>query len=279
MRATFVEASHGRKLIKTIGVKETTAYPNVVQVTSHEYEVPVSLDGLRQKHDLLQKHSALGHCLLKGNFVRPLVSESRAGATDKEEVTSSMILDLDNLELDGVTIPKSLDQVKLILLTERFIELLPLVFKDTSYIVQASSSMGLKSGINVHIEFFLKQPVSPRFLKSFLTRMNFEVSQLESNLSLSATGTALKYTLDPSVADNSKLIYIAPPAFDGVSDPFASISQRIALVEKGQDLLDISGLYPDLSLEQIEEAKRKKSVACVSRQVYQPRQPKHRMCA
>ena len=266
MKVTFVEASHGRTLSKTIGATETTAYPNVVQVTSHEYDIEVSLDGLRQKYDLLQEHSAKGHCLLKGHFTRKLNSESRAGACDKQALTSSLIMDLDNLIIDGLAIPKAIDRVRLTQLTERFIEALPAEFSNVSYILQASSSMGLKKGLNVHIEFFLAQAVSPKYLKNLLTKLNFELPLLEANVSLGATGTSLKYVLDPSVADNSKLIYIAPPQFKGIPDPFTDPGQRIEFVEKERALLDISSLYPDLSIEQINEAKKKMVKKLRSRQ-------------
>lgn len=266
MKVTFIEASGNRRLSKVIGADETKSYPNVKNVTSHEYEIPVSLDGLRQKTDLIKTHAAKGHCMLKGHLTRKIENESRQGLTDKQALTHSLILDLDDLILDGITIPTNLDALKLTQITERFIELLPSEFHKVSYILQASASMGLKKGLNCHVEFFLKHPLGPKFLKDVLTKLNFDIEVLDKNVELAASGTALRYTLDPSVADNSKLIYIAPPQFRGITNPFSDDNQRIELVEKEEALLDLSSLYNDLTAERVSSDKDKKVRALRSQQ-------------
>ena len=65
----------------------------------------------------------------------------------------------------------------------------------------------------MHFFFLLDQPTQPKILKEWFKLLNYETDILSSQLSLSANGQSLSYKLDPSVAENSKIIYIAPPTF------------------------------------------------------------------
>ena len=77
-------------------------------------------------------------------------------------------------------------------------------------------------------------------------------AMFSSQLELSSTGQSLKYPLDLSVADNSKLIFIAPPDFDNKKlDPFKTPEDRIVLVENGQPAIDLVPLLNDVSPEAV----------------------------
>ena len=60
--------------------------------------------------------------------------------------------------------------------------------------------------------------------------INYKTEFLAEQIKLSANGQSLSYILDPSVADNSKLIYIAPPKFIDVQDPIKG--SRFVFVKK-----------------------------------------------
>jgi hypothetical protein len=92
MKLTFLEARV--PLTKAIALDGTrTNYPLVQKFRNHE----VSIQTIQDFHQALVHHASLGHCLLKGNCLRPLVWESRAGATDPNEPTEWLCLDLDGI--------------------------------------------------------------------------------------------------------------------------------------------------------------------------------------
>jgi hypothetical protein len=67
----------------------------------------------------------------------------------------------------------------------------------------------------------LAQPVTTKALKEWLIGINFHNPALRAQLALTDSANALKFKLDPSVADPSRLIYIAPPTLKGFSTPLS----------------------------------------------------------
>ena len=91
-------------------------------------------------------------------------------------------------------------------------------------------------------------------VKLWLQNCNFESQLFSSQLELSSNGHSLKYPLDTSVADNSKLIFIAPPTFeDGTHDPFSSSAERIVRVSGITETLDLAKLMGDISPEVVHQ--------------------------
>lgn len=247
MDVTFLEAAE--PLCKRFTPKGSSAYPRVKSFTSHQYSIPCNADGLRQKYELIKTHAAKGHALYKGNFSEPLNNESRKGKTLTQEHTESLILDIDGLPFRG-TLANPMNNRELVALTEQLISALPSAFHRVSYITQASASMGMKGAkLNLHIEFFLGRPCSPRALKTLLTELNFLCDMAFQNISLAASGTSLCFPIDVCLADNSRIIYIAPPTFEDVTDPFNKPEDRIEVVEKENATLDITNLVNDFDLE------------------------------
>ena len=72
---------------------------------------------------------------------------------------------------------------------------------------------------------------------------------LADQLKLSANGQSISYPLDVSLADNSKLIYIAPPKFSGVQDPVAG--DRFVRIDRSSPILDINSLIKDVNPEKV----------------------------
>ena len=182
------ELDSKKKLIKH-------SYPHVLDFTSHR-EKHTTLKSLARS---IRAHGKLNHCLLKGTIQRDLVMESRAGSTDRNKETRWLCLDIDGL--------KNIKSVA------DFLLLLPPEFQNVDHIIQYSSSMGIdiKKGLSAHVFFMLDRNYTPAALKGYLTKLNLTIPVLEKQLSLSRTKNVLKWPLDISVAQNDKLLYIAPP--------------------------------------------------------------------
>jgi len=254
MKVTFLE--HTFPLCKTINEKTTTPYPLAKNFTSHEYVHDVTQDGVRQRFEVIRKHANAGHALLKGNLLAPLIKEPRANKADKEEATQSVVIDFDNVELPLLAnLPRPLGLDSCTQIAEKLITFLPQVFHDATYIAHASSSLGTKATkVSLHLEFFLTIPVAPRALRSFLTAMNFEDPTLDSLIGLSASATALTFALDPSIGENSRIIYIAPPKFLGVDDP-VNPEARLFIREKKDSAIDITPAILELDDNKVKTQK------------------------
>ena len=238
---TFIEAANGSRLGKTHTSTKTLGYPLVSKLNSFRYD-PANIT---ERYELIQKHAALGHAMMRGEFTKILNKESRKGLVDKAAPVSTLMLDIDKLNLKGYTPPKGkLRATHVEFICESIIAMLPIEMHDVSYIGHASASMGRveSSHVSVHIEFLLHTPVIPRMLKDYIKHLNYSCDDIASQLVLQNTSTSVKHPLDPAVANNSQLIYIAPPVFDGVDDPFSLPEQRFCLVEKVEPTLSLIGL-------------------------------------
>ncbi len=229
---TFLEGhKHLAKRFTPAGVE---SYPLAKKITSYTYPLQETAQGLRDKTALLQTHASKGHALLKGALKRPLVNESRSGLTDSEAHTQNILIDIDGFKLRGETLPETITKDDIARVAAACVEALPEAFHNVSYIVHASSSLGLnadRSVVSMHLDFMLSTPIAPDLLKRWLQYMNFTLPVFEQQLSLTSTGTALRYKLDVSLGDNSRIVYVAPPIFDGVTDPIPNHEDRIFLVE------------------------------------------------
>ena len=215
MEVVFLSAKES--LVKEIGLDKTTPYPLAKSFTSHHYTIDKTAEGLQDFEHLLTKSAGSGLCLHKGRLLKKIKNQSRAGMADRNAVTDLLVFDLDGIELPGVNLRGSINEHDIHNIAEQFVALLPPEFNDSSYIAQASASLGLKGNkISLHLFFILKNSVYPRALKNWLKTLNYEIDILADQLTLSSNGHSLRYPLDTSVADNSKLIYIAPPKFNGV---------------------------------------------------------------
>ena len=253
MQFVFLESSNGLRLTKHVSTKETKSYPNVKDVTSFHFDIEPSAAGLQELTSLILQHSADGHCLLKGPLKKPLTNESRRGQSDKLAYSEYIVLDLDGLYVDGYKHRSDLKGKDIERIAKLVMSQMPAALQDVSYIAQASSSMGMKSDrVSLHIYIALQVPLPPKTVKLWLKHINHTVELFRSQLELSSTGQSLKYPLDLSVADNSKLIFIAPPDFDDTKlDPFKSPEDRIVLVENEHPAVDLVPLLNDVSPEAV----------------------------
>ena len=223
---TYTKATHG-------GVTKTP-YPFVWEFTSHDEQCK----SLSELEHLLKKHSALGHCALKGMTSRPLVRESRAGSTDTNSTTEWIVLDLDGLpETIDLTTPSGNSQ-STPLTIDLFLREMGL--EDVSYIVQWSASYGIENQrLRAHVFMLLDKAYSAPLLKQWLIQKNHEVPLLHGSMGLTKTGNSISWPLDISACQNDKLIYIAPPMLKGIKDPMGK-TPRISLVKRKFDRLSLS---------------------------------------
>lgn len=201
-------------------------YANAYEFRSHLNEI----NDLNLFHQMVNRHAAHGHCLLKGRLNRPLNWDSRAGSTDSEDDTEWVCLDLDGANFDS---PDA--------------ALAAIGIHDVSYVVQWSASQGISPGLRCHIFMLLAKPIAAPLLKRWLMWLNFQTPQLATSLTLTRSYVALLWTLDITTCQNDKLIYIGTPSFKGLPDPFET-SSRIQLVTKDKERLDLSmSAIPDMA--------------------------------
>jgi len=203
MEVTFLSAA--LPLVKTYSAGSWSNYPNTKNFTSIRH--PVST--LVSLHELIDRHAAAGHCLLKGTTTRELDNEPRAGSTTSDAPTQWFVLDFDGV--DYATTSHALNELGL---------------AEYSHIVQYSASAGIKPGLRAHVFFLLEGPVSPQALKQWLMHLNLSVPRLRAATELTASGVALRWPLDVTVNQNDKLIYIAPPTLD-IPNPILRRSQLV----------------------------------------------------
>lgn len=254
MELIFLSAKEA--LVKEISQDKTTPYPLAKSFTSHHYTIDKTPEGVEEIEHLITKHAELGHCLHKGKLTKKLKNQSRAGIADRNAMTDLLVFDLDGIELPGVNIRGLITSHDIHNISEQFVALLPAEFEDVSYITQASASLGLKGNkISLHIFFILKNGIYPRALKNWLKTLNYEIDLLADQLTLSSNGHSLCYPLDTSVADNSKLIYIATPKFTNVQNPIDG--NRVVRITRKQPTVDISSLISDVNREKIHTIENK----------------------
>jgi hypothetical protein len=253
MKVTFLEASNGVSLSKHYAANgDVRPYPHVKDVTSYEYDIPVSKVGFQQLEDLLRSNAALGRCMLKGPVRRPLINESRAQKSDRLALTGLLVLDFDSIILPRrIMRSKKLDRNDVQLIAEQIIADLPAELHDVSYIAQASASFGMKGErISMHIFMMLTVPMPPKSIKLWLQNLNYTIDTFKNQLQLSVNGQSLRYPLDTSVADNSKLIFIAPPTFENASqNPFVHPAERIVKIDRARESLDLGAMMSSLNPE------------------------------
>lgn len=244
MQVTFLESENGIRLTKKHNLRKSIPYPHVKNVTSHEHQIPADASGLAMLEDLIRDHGDKGHCMMKGNLKRHIENASRAGKTNKLELTNLLILDVDALTLPNYLAPKTFNKQDVINLAKTVLRELPPEVQDSSFIAQASASLGMKGDkISLHIFILLKVAMPVASVKLWLQNCNYESELFTNQLDLSANGSTLKYKLDISVADNSKLIFVAPPMYeDPTHDPFSSAAERIVRVSGITETLDLAAI-------------------------------------
>jgi len=182
--------------------KKLSKTPNVpFRVSSQEVEYT----SIEELHPLLQEVAAQQNVILIGQFKRKLENESRAKKTQSVSPNELLVIDVDKYTLSNHHDVENLPQA--------FIETLPSYFHNVSFIWQYSASAYVTEDpyiLSGHLFFLLDKPMAPNVKKYFLTQLNFN-QPFKQQLTLSGTGRNLHYVIDPTLAENSRIVYIAPP--------------------------------------------------------------------
>jgi len=240
-KLTFLSAD--KPLTKTYifhpnGTIESQPYPLSSAFTSHE----VNISTIEDLYAQIIAHGNYGRCLLKGNLEKPIVRESRAGLTT-QEASFLLVLDFDGLDSKN----KSIDDI-----------LAELGLGDVDYIIQYSSSQGIKSGLNAHVFLFLEYAKTPQEIKQWVKWKNLSISLFREQLQLTKSCMSLHWGIDITVNQPDKLLYIAPPVISGAEDP---VKNRIQLVKKEKRTSDISRAPVSIDQETINVIKQLRSAA------------------
>lgn len=205
MQLTFLGAAV--PLSKTLSFKEgryeTSHYPMVRKVTSHTENV----ENMEQFEAAIRAHAEQNHALMMGGFKRALIDESRANLSDKNAKHQWVCFDFDKVPFPP-TIEGAVDAIY---------ELLPEECHDVDAVIQLSPSSFRPdtTTLSCHVFMLLDAPMTTRELKNYLLALNLGNARLRDSLALTDSKSALHYKLDPCVADNSRIIYIAPPKLKG----------------------------------------------------------------
>lgn len=212
---------------KADGTIEKSSYPHVYNVTSHEENCKDMQAFFKQ----IVAYAAKNFCLVKGTLSRPLKNESRAGTTNTNDETDWICLDIDGLS-GKVDIPQLLKALNL---------------DHITYVMQYSASYKVENNdLRVHIYMQLDKPYTAPFLKQWLTHLNLNTPLLASQIRLTRTGNSIHWPLDISTCQNDKLLYIAPPVFQGMKDPLPP--NRIKYVKRPKAVLDLSTFQPNATI-------------------------------
>lgn len=214
------------RLTKTFTDSDVSPYPLAKNFTSHK----VKVDSINTLFAAIVEHGAMGHSLIKGALTRDLKNESRAGATNAIAPTEWVVFDIDGMPIEEV---------------EKFIyTCLPVECHNVSYVVQYSAThvaRGWRGGLSAHVFMLLDKPIAAPALKEWLRMVNVSQPPLYDAMGLNPAGTTLKWRLDPTVAQNDKIIYIAPPICKGFEP---ALPQSVRLVSKREKKLslDVTGI-------------------------------------
>jgi len=202
--------------------------PDIAHFTSSEH--PIS--DIKGFHKALVSVAAAGGCLVKGELHRTLNNERRGGATQSDDVTNWLCLDL-----DGLTGFENIAD---------FMDKHP-ELSDVSYIVQYSSSHKLPTskGIHAHIFMLLSHPYHAQYLKGWLTKQNVDETlyegKVQKQLTLNRTNSVLHFPIDITACQNDKLLYVAPPIIEN-NVVYNRPTKFIELVLKKKSTLPIERL-------------------------------------
>lgn len=239
----FLEPARNLRLAKTITKEGSLPYPLARMFTSHVAYVSPDETGVREAYRVMQDHAVKGHALHKGVLKAPLLNEPRRGKADPNASTNLLVIDLDDF-IPNKQLPTPVTTAALAELAESVRAVLPEPLCRTACIANASASTGFKTNgaVGLHLFFLLDRPVAPTQLSHWLTGLNFDIDLFSAQLKLNRSCLSLKYIVDPVVARNAQIIYIAPPELSGVADPFASNTDRWTLVDGDQWTLDLQPL-------------------------------------
>lgn len=255
----FLEPARNLRMAKTITKDGVMPYPLVKTFNSHVTYLSPDEAGVREAYVTMQAHALKGHAVHKGVLKEPIINQSRAGKADTNASTNLLVIDLDDY-IPAAPLKAPIHATDLAALVQSVRALLPEPLARTACIANASASTGFKpsGAVGLHLFFLLDRPVAPTQLSHWLTNLNFTIDAFSAQLKLNRSCISLKYVVDPVVARNAQIIYMAPPEMSGVSDPFAAPTDRWALVEGDLWTCNIQPLLDETIPAQVQQEAEKR---------------------
>lgn len=255
----FLEPARSLRLAKTITQDGSLPYPLAKRFTSHVTYLSPDEAGVREAYAAMQSHALKGHAIHKGVLKDTLVDEPRRGKTDTNASTNLLVIDIDDY-IPATPLQAPIDASQLAAVVEDIRKLLPEPLNRTACIANASASTGFKPNgeLGLHLFFLLDRPVSPSQLAHWLTSLNFTIDPFNIQLKLNRSGISLKYVVDPVVARNAQIVYIAPPEMSGVKDPFVTPADRWSLMVGDQWTVDLQPLLEATIPAAVQQAAEKR---------------------
>lgn len=228
---TILRCDHRRSLTKTIKADGTRISPTTAKYFEHTQEEINSIYGLLPILNSIATDRTA--CVIRGTMKDGIEQRTRRIKENVNDTPHCWIC----LDFDSIPMPEHMDPISVSAADFLIRQALPPEFHQATYIVQSSSSAGLKEQvINCHIWFYLDAFRSNDELKAWASVVN----QLAIDKALVESG---KKAIDVSLFDSVQIHFTADPYFEVPShDPFRD-KPRIYLVKKQQD--NVSLEIPD----------------------------------
>lgn len=181
-------------------------------------------NGLAELYPKLEKWSKIPNVLLVRSLLKNKYEprekfQRNKAAFDEMHLSKLITLDIDSVELDRSIPTNDLSAQASFIFNKILYKLDPATFpKGLSYIIQASSSSGVKSGVRAHFFIEADIKVTQGQLFNYFTELNKKyrtLFQKEDSVDL----------IDLSYYDAAHAQFVADPIFEGFKDPYKNKSR------------------------------------------------------
>ena len=219
---------------KKVDISRVSEYGGIVSYIQYAktlHEIEEFLINAHSRPDLLCMYSGVQKTYLKSMtnpetvMMRPTKEFFSIEATD----TNIIAIDVDNWLVEGLEVTDINECGKYIL--GQLNKAAPEIFSlNSGYVIKASSSCGMKSGINYHVFFINQEPITIAQVKTIIKKVNYELGNFA----------------DPSVYSPGRLWYASKPLFiDPSIDPL--LGKEFIQVVDGRDICIPNSTEADIS--------------------------------
>ena len=178
------------------------------------------VDEVRSVEDFcysIRRNSEQGWAMFTGSFTQTLSGDNRGDFTS-DEPQGFLCIDIDGGPYQTV---------------DDFFadESIPAPLRNSRCVVAYSNSYKIaKEGLAAHLFFLLAEPAPSAVIKQVLTNINLLSPTITAWLTaapIEEGKTDVPLPIDPTMGQNNRIIYNAPPRLKGITDPIPTINQRI----------------------------------------------------
>ncbi|MFA0117069.1 hypothetical protein AB4392_05235 [Vibrio breoganii] len=210
-------------LTKVFSQEGSKAFPNAYIFNAKQFTIDSLTELYTAIHQLQsQPNTCIIRGCLKGNRTQAkditrILKDKPERKAEFQDSDSKLL----HLDIDGYDSPKGMKKEQW---AEYCINMLPVCFRDVSYIYQYSCSAGIKPGIRLHLWFYLTLPATYSELKRWRSHLSDQQQLL----------------VDDAVFRPVQVNYIQNPIFENdFCDPLKGV-ERLGLIEKQHKTLTIA---------------------------------------